>query len=101
MLDDIFTKFKDLAEGYFGAEALWGTGRRFIALSGVRRETESDDAAEEPDAMKAATWRERSFEAAASYLEGEFERADAAKERERTLDSREVSNEAVERLVPH
>ena len=99
VLDDIFTKFKDLAEGYFGAEALWGTGRRFIALSGVRRETESDDAAEEPDAMKAATWRERSFEAAASYLEGEFERADAAKERERTLDSREVGNEAVERLV--
>eukprot|EP01047_Picozoa_sp_COSAG01_P049610 COSAG01_NODE_4933_length_4611_cov_20.932402_7_plen_96_part_00 len=40
-LDDIFTKFRELAEHHYGAHALWGRGNRFVALAGVQHTTDS------------------------------------------------------------
>lgn len=84
ILDNVFTQFKELAEGRYNSSTMWGKGRRFIALSGVQHDTNSscigstDDVEQDemnPDdsAMKAATWKERSFEASASYLEARLQ----------------------------
>ena len=41
VMDNVFTQFKELAEGRYKSSALWGKRRRFIALGGVQHNTDS------------------------------------------------------------
>ena len=89
---------------------MWGKGRRFIALSGVQHNTDSsclgntDDAEQDgldpvDTATKAATWRERSFEASASYLEARFRTALQEESRNASNMPDKPTNPALDRLL--
>ena len=110
VLDSIFTQFKELAEGRYNSSAMWGKGRRFIALSGVQHNTDSScigstDGAEaiESDpgdnAIKAASWKERSFEASASFLEARFKTALEAENQNASNMPDKPTNLALDRLI--
>ena len=110
ILDNIFSQFKELAEGRYNSSTMWGKGRRFIALSGVQHNTDSsclgntDDAEQDgldpvDTATKAATWRERSFEASASYLEARFRTALQEESRNASNMPDKPTNPALDRLL--
>ncbi len=110
ILDNIFSQFKELAEGRYNSSTMWGKGRRFIALSGVQHNTDSsclgstDDAEQDgldpvDTVMKAATWRERSLEASASYLEARFQTARAEEDLNASNMPDKPTNPALDRLI--
>ena len=110
ILDNVFSQFKELAEGRYKSRTMWGKGRRFIALSGVQHNTDSsclgstDDTEQDgldpvDTATNAASWRERSLEASASYLEARFRTVLAEESRNASNMPEKPTNPALDRLL--